>query len=508
MNESKAGLASDDLWTRLANSLRGYTGDAQGQIRRMGDELDLSKVQATSLHSALTAAINTDDPSAYADALRGVRGQLTAVSGGVENMTGSQRAFYEMLVESEDKARQLAALDMATPVSAAADEAARLAEKFGLSLGLARQLANVGKKPGGTVSGFESNDPRNPSNAGKWTGGYSTSWEAWTPKKSRGGGGANLTDDLTRTTAAMREQGLALEALAAGRYSSEEAARLWAQAMVEGNGTIDAQTAAMLVNIDTMAQRNEAMRNAPADFGKELAAGTETALENAIREGLTGGKPSIQNFAKAIQSHVAGALAKSLATKITSGLGLDRLFNAGGTTAAAQMQAGIVTGGNIAAQTIAQAVATGNATAAATGGGGGSGNWLSTALNFAVSAFTGVPMFKEGGFSDAPHPFANAPHYAEGTSNTSNGIPAVLHPNEAVVPLTRGRKIPVEGAGGGGNNFGDINIATTVNVEGDSNAEDSAKIAQAVGETVDGRIRQILAEESAYGGIMNPRGGY
>jgi len=47
--------------------------------------------------------------------------------------------------------------------------------------------------------------------------------------------------------------------------------------------------------------------------------------------------------------------------------------------------------------------------------------------------------------------FHNAPHYAEGTANTS-GIPAILHPSEAVVPLSRGRAIPVDlgdNAGGG-----------------------------------------------------------
>lgn len=45
-----------------------------------------------------------------------------------------------------------------------------------------------------------------------------------------------------------------------------------------------------------------------------------------------------------------------------------------------------------------------------------------------------------------------APKFAEGTANTSShvsrmaggGIPAILHPNEAVVPLPKGRKIPVD----------------------------------------------------------------
>lgn len=53
--------------------------------------------------------------------------------------------------------------------------------------------------------------------------------------------------------------------------------------------------------------------------------------------------------------------------------------------------------------------------------------------------------------------FSNAPHLSDGISNTNklssrtsgSGIPAILHPNEAVVPLPRGRSIPVEFNGGG-----------------------------------------------------------
>jgi hypothetical protein len=61
-------------------------------------------------------------------------------------------------------------------------------------------------------------------------------------------------------------------------------------------------------------------------------------------------------------------------------------------------------------------------------------------------------MFSEGGYSTEPvgsrvmsmGAFQNAPHYAEGTHNTSGGMPAILHPNEAVIPLSRGRSIPVD----------------------------------------------------------------
>ncbi|MBZ9996590.1 tape measure protein [Mesorhizobium sp. BH1-1-4] len=62
-------------------------------------------------------------------------------------------------------------------------------------------------------------------------------------------------------------------------------------------------------------------------------------------------------------------------------------------------------------------------------------------------------LFSEGGYSNSSvaraalpiSAWAGAPHFREGTANTSGGgMPAVLHDNEAVIPLSRGRKIPVE----------------------------------------------------------------
>jgi hypothetical protein len=107
-------------------------------------------------------------------------------------------------------------------------------------------------------------------------------------------------------------------------------------------------------------------------------------------------------------------------------------------------------------------------------GGGGSGGGL---LSGAGELLGG--LFEEGGYSDSavssaamPASFwAGAPHYAEGTPNTSGGIPAVLHDNEAVVPLSRGRSIPVElkGEGVGGDNQ---RQAPTINIANNIHAKD------------------------------------
>jgi tape measure domain-containing protein len=91
------------------------------------------------------------------------------------------------------------------------------------------------------------------------------------------------------------------------------------------------------------------------------------------------------------------------------------------------------------------------------GAGGITGSVVSSLSGSAAATIAANPgIFKEGGFPGSPvartsvHPsaFTNAPHYAEGTPNTSGGHPAILHDNEAVIPLSRGRKVAVEMNGG------------------------------------------------------------
>lgn len=91
--------------------------------------------------------------------------------------------------------------------------------------------------------------------------------------------------------------------------------------------------------------------------------------------------------------------------------------------------------------------------------------WGSILGGVAGAAF-GLGMFKEGGLTSSPvargsmsaSAFVNAPHYKEGTANTSGGIPAILHDNEAVIPLSRGRAVPVEVNGGSGGSGGSTQV--------------------------------------------------
>jgi len=112
------------------------------------------------------------------------------------------------------------------------------------------------------------------------------------------------------------------------------------------------------------------------------------------------------------------------------------------------------------------------------GGGGGAGG--------AMGLLSLLGGFKEGGLSSSPvsrhsmaaSSFASAPHYAEGTTNTGKngmgGMPAVLHPNEAVIPLSRGRSIPVEmpkdGVGAADGKGGKA-VNVTMNISGVSDVD-------------------------------------
>lgn len=86
-----------------------------------------------------------------------------------------------------------------------------------------------------------------------------------------------------------------------------------------------------------------------------------------------------------------------------------------------------------------------------------SGNMFDSGSMFSGSLFSGGGISHKGTSKKFRLPSAlwsGAPSYAGGTANTSSalsggGIPAILHPNEAVVPLTGGGSIPIAGGGGG-----------------------------------------------------------
>lgn len=89
----------------------------------------------------------------------------------------------------------------------------------------------------------------------------------------------------------------------------------------------------------------------------------------------------------------------------------------------------------------------------ATGGAWGKAATYRQMLTGSISALGNA--FADGGYvTNSGMDWGKAPHYDVGTANTSNGgMPAIVHPNEAIIPLPNGRSVPVDMGGlpmGGG----------------------------------------------------------
>ena len=141
----------------------------------------------------------------------------------------------------------------------------------------------------------------------------------------------------------------------------------------------------------------------------------------------------------------------------------------------------------------------------------GGGNWLGMAMGLGSallsnrSSNNSAPAFVEPVHSSSYYGPKDVPSYAEGTANTS-GIPATLHPNEAVIPLSRGRKVPVDMGGATGGAV-TLNVENHVTVEGSGNTdEDATKVAVAIQTQLEAMIDGKLIDNMQYGGYLNQRG--
>lgn len=369
-----------------------------------------------------------------------------------------------------------------------------------------------------------------------------------------------LNKTLKERLTSLEEERVLLGLVASGQFETAEGAQLMAQAMVAGGGAVDAQTAAMIRQVDAASKLNEELKKAARDpvkewmdsvpswveAGKQIEMGAIDSLKTALSDFIKTGKLDMESLGEAILGTIADVVADKAMKELMTLLGRDDTGSGGwlgglfgglfksqgdtelpgmggdaagmaagsqqaGTTIATSMttagqqvamdiQAAMTTGGTNAGTAVQGGIAAGATnvrTAATTGLAVGSNNIRMASVTggaelgrgVVTGAQQGAPIlsaavaggggmgggggmfsfenilgmalgaFSEGGISTSPvgmatmpiSSFRHAPHFSQGTSNTS-GIPAVLHPNEAVIPLSKGRKIPVEmgDAGGGG----------------------------------------------------------
>lgn len=469
------GGAFEAYWENFANP-----GSVDsGYLRQMTEIIAKSKVsygEFQKLETAVSSVFRSQDVNEFVANLSKARATAqeiggpvgsqiekallqAAKDGGVLNRVMSDAAsgasdFATELSEGARQALALADVDMSKGISDATKEAAELAAQLNLSLTAAYNLKQLQDSK---VYSGRGGDPRQ----------FGKGYTPPSLSKVRTGGAPQMSD-LQRTTQQIEAQNIALKALQSGLFETSTAASAYAQAMQAGGGAVDKATMAALKQADAVAHANEQLRKiVQNNRSGGLREATEAGIKGGAKQGLSAAMQSgdIRAFAEAMRSSVFTSISDAIADAW-----VESIFSK-------------------------------------TASGGG---WLST-----VGSFFG---FSEGGYSDQPGmtkhkvplaAFKNAPQYAEGTANTSSGIPAILHPNEAVVPLSRGRKIPVDlGDGKGGKGETTLNVVNNINVDGgDEDSELAVKIAQQVGETIEGIIDTRVAESAQYGGALNPRGG-
>ena len=79
-----------------------------------------------------------------------------------------------------------------------------------------------------------------------------------------------------------------------------------------------------------------------------------------------------------------------------------------------------------------------------------------------------------------------------------SGYPAILHGNEAVVPLPDGRTIPVEMRGGAGNN-----ITVNVDANGGQQTTMDGEQGAALGKAIAATVMETLQREKRPGGVLS-----
>lgn len=506
-----------DMW----DSLAGFADTAQGRARMLASQLDLSAEAAQRLEASMQKARNETNAQAMADQYGAMRKMIVDSAGGLDKLTAAQKTFVKGLTEAEGKAREFVALDMAKPVTTAKTATDSLAGSMGGVAAQAERVLNTLKALAGiriNISAPTITTPTLPK-ATPISTAPATSTTPATPVSTGGSifdkltniedvafrtpaatkpaaamtvgemqavitasvthtgamqaeksAAEELTDSLKERLTSLQAETLTLQTVAAGTYATEEAARLYAEASLTSKGAIDQQTESMIRQIDVAAKLNEELTKAARDPVREWMASV----------------PTWQQAGQQIETQALSSLSDAIAGMATTGkfdieaLGDSILATAAKVAAdmAVREMVGLF-GGNV----------SGNGA-----GGFGLGNVLGAMFGGSVGAFA------EGGYSTRPVGFApmtaanvqNAPHYAEGTPNTS-GIPAVLHPNEAVIPLSRGRKIPVEmGDSAGGGTVVHMPQNITINTpDADSFRRSRKQLAADLAETGQRAVRSI-----------------
>jgi len=140
--------------------------------------------------------------------------------------------------------------------------------------------------------------------------------------------------------------------------------------------------------------------------------------------------------------------------------------------------------------------------------GGTTPSWAGSGVNQAPTVGTGGGAWAKNGGVFGPR----GKNYTSGgiARGPTQGYPATLHGNEAVVPLPHNRKIPVELMGGAGGQQNNVNVTVNMNGNGGDNAggqqQGDSQAANQLGSAIAKAVQVELQNQKRSGGILNPYG--
>lgn len=302
----------------------------------LGLEFEENVTQIEAVAQALQAVATADGPQAQADAMAGLRAAIieAADAGGV--LSEEALILLENLTEAELAALGLATVDIASPIAAGADEAARLAQN--MALAQAASL-NYGKIQNTGQSGPDAarRSVMSLNAPGLLTGTIASgAGGVWKPERGRGGGGGGGggASQADREAARIYEQ----TRTAAEKYAIE----LQKLNDLHKSGKLDTDTYTRAV------EKLGKDLDKTSELGKKAASAIRGAFDNLFDDPAA----ALKNLAKQLfQMAIYAQLAKSM-PNIFGSSGIIPLMNANGNIFAGGMVQAFAAGGIVSSATM------------------------------------------------------------------------------------------------------------------------------------------------------------
>lgn len=471
-----------DLAAVSADALRGLQGpgayaDQISQFREFTAALELTDDQALKLLDTLVAVGQADGPRAQADAAADLASRMVEVLGPVEDMTASQRAFYDEVVRSGEKAAELvgdmrdardatieaaieagnfrdaiAQIDFSNPIAAAGDLSTVMGGLVGQAKSLLDYLGAAAKAARQKIQGAVANgNPLDP--LGAFNGSQGAAASVMT------GAGGRFSNDVYVPPPLKPERGGRKSGGSKKSGSKEREETPFFE-------DIEKNIAALQRELELVGKSNEEIATAKARW--EL-------LDEAKKRGLTVNdelNAKIEQQASEV-GRLTGELERAEIAQEQFDQAVDGIADAmaGALVAGEDLREGLA---NVFKGIASDLIRSGiqklllNLIPGLAGGGGGGGIKL--------------PSFDGGGFTGYGS--------RSGGIDGKGGMPAILHPNETVVDHTKGQSMGAQ----------DVHVTVSVDNNGNLQAfvdqRAGAKMQQGIGaydKALPGRVQQINA---------------